>query len=121
MRGRRLLVTVLAFSALGAAPAYAAPPDLDTMTVAKAESLMASGQLSSVELTKAYIARIGLLNQSGPSLNAVRALNPRALQEAAQADYDRANGVIRGPLEGIPVIVKDNIDVAGMPTTAGDA
>ena len=70
MRARRLLVTVLAVSALGAAPAYAAP-DLDTMSVAKAETLMASGQLTSVELTKAYIARIGLLNQSGPSLNAL--------------------------------------------------
>ena len=78
MRARRLLVTILALSPLCAAPAYAAP-DLDTMTVAKAESLMASGQLTSVELTKAYIARIGLLNQSGPSLNAVLALNPRAL------------------------------------------
>src|SRR3954452_7837886 len=117
---KRWLPAAFAVCALTAAPAQAAVPDLETMSGAKAETLMASGQMTSVELTKAYIARIGLLNQSGPSLNAVRVLNPHALEEAAQLDSERAHGTIRGPLEGIPVIVKDNIDVAGMPTAAGD-
>src|ERR1700760_2623150 len=94
---RRLLLPLVLAAWVGFASPASAAPDLETMTVAKAESLMASGQLTSVELTKDYIARIGLLNQSGPSLNAIRALNPDALNEAAQSDYDRAHGIVRGP------------------------
>ena len=80
---------------------------------------MTAGTLSATQLTKAYLQRIALTNTEGPSINAVRLLNPKALEEAAKADADRAAGTVRGPLHGIPVLVKDNLDVAGLPTTAG--
>ncbi len=59
--------------------------------------------------------RIALTNLEGPALNAVRMINPKALQEAAAMDAERAAGHVRGPLHGIPVIVKDNLDAAGHP------
>ena len=80
---------------------------------------MTAGTLTATQLTKAYLQRIALTNTEGPSINAVRLLNPKALEEAAKADAERAAGTVRGPLHGIPVLVKDNLDVAGLPTTAG--
>ncbi|MFF3254203.1 amidase family protein [Actinacidiphila glaucinigra] len=79
---------------------------------------MASGRITSVSLTRAYLRRIEDLDVGGPALNAVRCVNPAALEEAAAADARRAGGGPGGPLLGIPVLVKDNIDVLGMPTTA---
>ena len=83
------------------------------------QAKLTAGTLNAVTLTKAYMQRIADTNTEGPSINAVRALNPKALEEAAKADAERAAGTVRGPLHGIPVLVKDNLDVAGMPTTAG--
>jgi amidase len=93
--------------------------DLETATVAQLDALLDKQKISSVSLTTAYINRIKALNTQGPGLNAVRALNPRALREASDADKARRKTGTHGPLLGIPVIVKDNIDVMGMPTTAG--
>src|SRR3954469_8677407 len=106
---------------LVAAPANAADPplDLERLTVSDAQTKMAAGQLTSVQLTRAYINRIAATNSRGPGINAVRVLNPRALQDAALLDLERATGHVRGPLHGVPVLVKDNLDIAGMPTTAG--
>src|SRR3954449_4022482 len=107
---------------LVAAPAWAADPalDLERLAVSDAQTKMAAGQLTSVQLTRAYINRIAATNTRGPGINAVRLLNPRALQDAALLDLERATGHVRGPLHGIPVLVKDNLDVAGMPTSAGN-
>src|SRR3954463_4697742 len=117
---------------LVAAPAWAADPalDLERLSVSDAQTKMAAGQLTSVQLTRAYINRIAATNSRGPGINAVRMLNPRALQAAPPANpraleaarllaLERATGHVRGPLHGIPVLVKDNLDAAGMPTTAG--
>src|SRR5690242_1254308 len=106
-----------------AVPARAAADpalDLENLTVARMQQQMAAGQLTSVQLTRAYLNRIARVNSRGPGLNAVRILNPRALQDAAVLDLERATGHVRGPLHGIPVLVKDNLDVAGLPTAAGD-
>src|SRR5690242_11577654 len=106
-----------------AAPARAlADPalDLENLTVAQMQQQMAAGQLTSVQLTRAYLNRIAAVNSRGPGLNAVRILNPHALQDAAQLDLERATGHVRGPLHGIPVLVKDNLDVAGLPTAVGN-
>jgi amidase len=93
--------------------------DLETATVAELSALMEASRITSVSLTRAYLRRIEDLDVRGPALNAVRCVNPAALQEAAAADERRARGGPGGPLLGIPVLVKDNIDVLGMPTTAG--
>src|SRR4051794_1240480 len=105
----------------GAPAARAADPplDLERLSVADMQSKMAAGQLTSVQLTRAYINRIAAVNARGPGINAVRILNPQALTDAALSDLGRATGHVRGPLEGVPVLVKDNTDVAGLPTTAG--
>jgi amidase len=80
---------------------------------------MAAGTLTSRELTEAYLDRIAKLDDAGPRLDAVIELNPAALQEADTLDAERRAGKIRGPLHGIPVLLKDNIDVAGMVNSAG--
>ena len=95
------------------------PIDLETATVAQLDGLLSSGKISSSKLTEAYLERIQALNSRGPSLNAVRSLNPHAMKEAAAADKKLRSKGPHSPLLGLPVIVKDNIDVAGMPTTAG--
>ena len=115
-------VCVLAGLLLAASPAAAADPalDLERITVAELSAKMAAGQLTSVQATRAYINRIAATNARGPGLNAVRVTNPRALSDASLLDLERATGHVRGPLHGIPVLVKDNLDVAGLPTTAGN-
>src|SRR4051812_26840951 len=119
---RSLFLVCAAAGLLFATPARAADPplDLERLTVADAQAEMAAGQLTSVQHTRAYINRIAAVNARGPGLNAVRILNPRALSDAALLDLEHATGKVRGPLHGVPVLVKDNLDVAGLPTTAGN-
>jgi Asp-tRNA(Asn)/Glu-tRNA(Gln) amidotransferase A subunit family amidase len=101
--------------------ASAAPvPDLETLTGLQAQRLMAQGKLTSVELTRAYLRRIEALNRRGPGLNAVTQLNREALRQAAELDRERARGRLRGPAHGLPVLLKDLIDVKGMYTSAGN-
>ncbi len=85
-------------------------------SLAALQADMASGALSSAALTGFYLQRIDRLN---PALHAVITVNLEAPAEAAASDAARAADGPRGPLEGIPVLIKDNIAVAGMPTTAG--
>ncbi|MEO0008099.1 MAG: hypothetical protein RJA20_2295 [Bacteroidota bacterium] len=92
----------------------------EEMSVDQLQRAMNDGTLSAVELTKAYIARINEIDKSGPFLNAVIELNPDAITIAKVLDEERRSGKIRGPLHGIPVLLKDNIDTADrMQTTAG--
>jgi amidase len=98
------------------------PTKFNEATVAQLQSMMASGKLTSVELTQYYIDRIIALDQSGTDngLNAIIELNPDALALAKQADNLRKQGHVLGPLHGIPVLLKDNIDTGDkMQTTAG--
>src|ERR1700730_10846823 len=99
-------------------------PDVPTghneATVAQLQAEMASGKLTSEELTKEYIKRIIALDQSGPGVNSVIELNPEALDMARHADQLRRHGIVLGPLHGIPVLLKDNVDTGDMmQTTAG--
>jgi len=83
------------------------------------QAAMESGAVTSAQLVDAYVARIRAFDQFGPGLNAIVYLNPRARLEAQALDEERARQGPRGPLHGIPVLLKDNFDVLGMPTTAG--
>jgi len=71
------------------------------------------------DVTEAYLERIEYLDRSGPQLNAYIYVNQQAVQDADKLDRELQNGTIRGPLHGIPIVLKDNIDTANMPTTAG--
>jgi amidase len=119
-----------ALTAATVAPARGAEPasacvstvgglDLQTATIADAERAMAKRDLTSVELVKAYEARIAAYDTAGPKLNSIRALNPAALAQAKALDAERRKGHVRGPLHGIPVLLKDNYGTADQPTTAG--
>ena len=97
-----------------------APDQFNEETVAQLQAQMAAGTLTSVQLTQYYISRIFDLDQGGPGVNAVIELNPDALAEAREADSRRSRGVVLGPLHGIPVLVKDNVDTGDkMQTSAG--
>jgi amidase len=87
--------------------------------VAGLQAQMAAGSLTSRALTQAYLARIAAIDDGGPRLNAVIETNPRALQDADALDAERKAGKLRGPLHGIPVLLKDNIDATPMVNSAG--
>src|SRR5690606_4730419 len=81
---------------------------------------MRSGQMTSRQITEAYLERIRQIDRSGPVLNSVIEINPDALTVADSLDQERKDGKVRGPLHGIPVLIKDNIDTGDkMMTTAG--
>jgi amidase len=119
------LTRIMAMAALLLAPLAAADDDNvptrhNEATVAQLQAEMASGSLTSEELTKEYIARIVALDQNGPGVNSVIELNPDAVAMARRADDLRRRGHVLGPLHGIPVLLKDNIDTGDrMQTTAG--
>ncbi|MFQ3198932.1 MAG: amidase [Paraglaciecola sp.] len=78
------------------------------------------GEISSTALVELYFARIKAIDQQGPGLQSVLSINPDALAEAMKLDKLRANGTLKGPLHGIPILLKDNIESSdNMPTTAG--
>jgi len=97
-----------------------APSHLNEATVAQLQAMMRSGELTSVQLTRYYLRRIERLDQRGPGVHSVLEVNPDALSLAREADRLRRMGDVRGPLHGIPILLKDNIDTGDrMQTTAG--
>jgi amidase len=107
-----------------ASDAAVSTPPVVGLTIADAAALLASGGTTSVELTRAYLARIAEYDDprgDRKGLKAVITVNDDALATAAELDAERAAGTIRGPLHGVPIVVKDNLATADMPTTAGSA
>jgi amidase len=94
---------------------------LEEATIADIQSAMSAGALSAEALVQLYTDRIAAYDRAGPKLNSIILVNPKAKAEAAALDKERAAKGPRGPLHGIPVLLKDNIDAAGMPTTNGSA
>jgi amidase len=93
---------------------------LEEATIEALQAGMAAGRWTSADLVRRYRARIRALDQAGPRLNSVLELNPDALAIAKALDAERKAGKVRGPLHGIPVLIKDNLDTADrMKTTAG--
>jgi amidase len=96
------------------------PPALEEMTIPDLQTGMKSGLYSALSLAETYGARIEKVDKQGPMINCMIELNPDAFSIADEMDKERHNGKVRGPLHGIPVVIKDNIDTADrMNTTAG--
>jgi amidase len=94
--------------------------ELNEESISSLQEKMASGKYSAEQLTKIYLNRIDAIDKKGPILNSVIELNPDALSIAKSLDEERKSGKTRGPLHGIPILIKDNIDTADkMQTTAG--
>ncbi|MEO5566623.1 MAG: amidase [Luteimonas sp.] len=91
----------------------------DEASIAQLQAQMQSGALNSHALVQAYLQRIATIDTSGPKLNSIIELNSAALAEADARDAERAAGKVRGPLHGIPVLLKDNIDATPMVNSAG--
>jgi amidase len=109
------LLVAAALPAL-AQPKGAAPFSVVEATIPEMQAAMKEGRVTSRELVLSHLARIAIYEDR---LNAVLAINPRALEEADERDRERAEGRLRGPLHGIPVALKDNIHTTDMPTTGG--
>jgi amidase len=94
--------------------------ELDEVTINTLQQKMQDGQYTSRAITEMYLKRIEAIDKNGPKLNAVIEINPDALSIADAMDQERKKGKVRGPLHGIPVLIKDNIDTADkMSTSAG--
>jgi amidase len=111
-----------------AAPPVAPPrpgsgfPDdwIEDLTITDLGKLMSSGEQSARSITEAYLRRIEAIDRAGPTLRSVIEVNPEAIDLADKLDAERKAGKLRGPLHGIPILIKDNIDTADrMATTAG--
>ena len=104
----------------GASPFRVPAFELEEATLDDLQKWMASGRMTSRSITQLYLNRIAALDRKGPSLHHVIEVNPDALAIAASLDKERKAGRVRGPLHGIPILLKDNVDTADrMTTTAG--
>ena len=126
-RNPALLALLLALGACGldtpdaTSPQTAEPTEFTfaELDITDLQQRMQDGQLDSRTLTRAYLDRIAAIDKAGPMLNAVIEINPDALKEAALRDVERRTNSVRGPLHGIPVLLKDNIGATPMVNSAG--
>jgi amidase len=117
---RTSLGTSLNTSSVSEAESAAGSFELDEMTVIDLQDGMTSGRFTAHSITEKYLARIEAIDKHGPAINSVLEVNPDALSIAKALDKERKQKHIRGPLHGIPVLIKDNIDTSDrMMTTAG--
>ncbi|MCY3601259.1 MAG: amidase family protein [Gemmatimonadetes bacterium] len=103
-------------SAQTADAAGSAPFEVWEASIPELQAALESGRASSVGLVDAYFARIAAYDRAGPTLNAIIRLHPTAREQARRLDAERAAGRVRGPLHGIPILLKDNYDTFDMPT-----
>ena len=116
---RHLMLGLLLATAVPAM-AQAKPVAVEEVSIADLQAMMTAGKTTSVEIVKAYLARIAAMDRRGPTLRAVIAINPDVLAQAKALDAERKAGRLRGPLHGVPILIKDNIETAdAMATTAG--
>lgn len=119
-RSRAILILTAVFVLAGpGARAQSGTYDVVEKTIPELQAAMSEGTVTSRQLVESYLARIAAYDKQGPALNAIVALNPQALATADALDAERRAGRVRGPLHGIPVVVKDNYETVEMPTTAG--
>ena len=121
VRSAGVLVVVLGavVGCRGSADDGAVRFDVTEQSIADLAAALDSGEVTSQDLVRLYHQRIEAYDRRGPGLNSVITLSSKALDDAVTLDHERADGRVRGPLHGIPVLVKDNYDTSDMPTTAG--
>jgi amidase len=115
----RLLLTLACLAAASSPLLRSAEIKIEDATIADLQAAFSKGTLTAEKLTEIYLARIEAYDKKGPVINSVIALNPKALAEAKALDAERKAGKVRGPLHGIPIVLKDNFDTYDLPTTAG--
>src|SRR5690242_1768667 len=119
----RSLVLIVALAAVAAAQSASqdqAVVPVEEATIAQLQEWLRAGRYTSRQLTDAYLERIEAIDRRGPTLRAIIELNPDARRDAGVLDRERRERGARGPLHGIPVLIKDNIDTGDrMQTTAG--
>ena len=93
--------------------------EVNEQSIADLQAAQTAGTVTSRGLVDSYLARIQAYDQAGPRLNAIVTLNPRAREDADALDRERAQKGVRGPLHGIPILIKDNYDTADLPTSGG--
>lgn len=120
-RGARRVTNVALLLALvaGTRPLHAQGAPVEEATIASLHQALLRGQLSCRRLVAAYLARIEAFDRNGPALNAIVRTNPQAVAIADSLDRRQQREGLTGPLHCIPVIVKDNMETAGLHTTAG--
>src|SRR2546427_6575185 len=119
-RSRAILILTAVFVLAGrGARAQSGTYDVVEKPIPELQAAMSEETVTSRQLVESYLARIAAYDKQGPALNAIVALNPQALATADALDAERRAGRVRGPLHGIPVVVKDNYETVEMPTTAG--
>ncbi len=116
---RRLFLAFGLLSAFGSLRAQTRAVEVTEASITELQDALSAKRTTSVALVDQYLARIRAYDHSGPSLNAIIRVNAKARVEAAALDAERRAGKVRGPLHGIPIILKDNYDTGDMPTTAG--
>ena len=116
MRPLLLIATLGVGRATAQAPARA---QVFEQSIVELQASLTAGRVSSVQLVDAYLARIAAYDAGGPGLNSILRQNPRARAEAARLDAERRAGRVRGPLHGIPVVLKDNYTTIDLPTSGG--
>lgn len=119
-----LVLPLYAVTAQLAAPKPAAqrtvmPFEVTEASAGDLQRAMTAGKVSSAQIVDAYLARIAAYDHAGPSINAMLRLNSRARAEAVALDAERKAGKVRGPMHGIPIVLKDNYDTKDMITSAG--
>ena len=96
--------------------------NLEELTTKEIQSAYLRSELTAHDLTAWYVQRIEMLDRSGPELNSINTVNERALHQASEFDCRlRATRSLRGPMDGVPVVIKDQIETAGIRTTFGSA
>ena len=123
-----LIVALAAALLSGPGPIYAETPtapaksfDIVEASIRDIQAALDSGQITSEELVRAYLKRIAEIDKSGPKINSLITVNPKAIETAIELDKERKEKGPRGPLHGIPIILKDNYNTYDLPTTGGSA
>ena len=114
-----IAVPVQAFAGTAVSEGELESFELEEATITSIQEQMEAGDLTAEELVDYYLEQIDAYDQQGPSINSIITINEDAMEEAIALDEEREIDGARSPLHGIPIIVKDNFDTEGMPTSAG--